>query len=65
MLHAQIKDMEVKDIEGGYELWMSCLSRGVVVLTVIIESVGVESVTLNKPVLFWAACYAQHRNLQK
>ncbi|MHC1774505.1 MAG: two-component regulator propeller domain-containing protein [Lentimicrobium sp.] len=52
LLHAQIKDMEVKDIEGGYELWMSCLSRGVVVLTVLTEPVGVESVTVDKPALF-------------
>lgn len=32
--HAAIKDVEVKQIPGGYELWMSCLSRGIAVLTV-------------------------------
>jgi hypothetical protein len=32
--HAGIKDLEVKLIPGGYELWMSCLSRGIAVLTV-------------------------------
>ena len=32
--HASIKDLEVKIIPGGYELWMSCLSRGIAVLTV-------------------------------
>lgn len=30
--HASIKDLEVKLIPGGYELWMSCLSRGIAVL---------------------------------
>ena len=32
--HEQIVDGEVREIEGGYELWLSCLSRGVAVLTV-------------------------------
>ena len=32
--HAGIKDLEIKVIPGGYELWMSCLSRGSAVLTV-------------------------------
>ncbi|MFY9235221.1 MAG: two-component regulator propeller domain-containing protein [Fimbriimonadaceae bacterium] len=32
--HANIKDIEVKIIPGGYELWMSCMSRGIAVLTV-------------------------------
>jgi hypothetical protein len=52
LLHAQIKDMEVREFDGGYELWMSCLSRGVVVLTVVNESVGIEPIALNKPALF-------------
>jgi hypothetical protein len=33
--HAGIKDLEVKLIPNGYELWMSCLSRGLAVLSVI------------------------------
>ncbi len=33
--HASIDDLEVKPIVGGYELWMSCLSRGIAVLTVL------------------------------
>jgi len=33
--HAQIYDIEVKNIQGGYELWISCASRGVAVLSVI------------------------------
>ncbi len=32
--HAQIYDIEVKNIQEGYELWISCASRGVAVLTV-------------------------------
>lgn len=32
--HSAIKDLEVKLIPGGYELWMSCLSRGIAVLSV-------------------------------
>jgi hypothetical protein len=32
--HAQIYDLEVKTIHNGYELWISCASRGVAVLTV-------------------------------
>jgi hypothetical protein len=32
--HAQIEDVEVRVIPNGYELWMSCVSRGIAVLTV-------------------------------
>ncbi len=32
--HAQIEDLEVRAIPGGYELWMTCVSRGIAVLTV-------------------------------
>lgn len=34
--HAQIEDLEVRPFPGGggYELWMSCVSRGLAVLTV-------------------------------
>ncbi len=32
--HAGIIDLEVKVIPGGYELWMSCISRGLAVLSV-------------------------------
>ena len=39
--NSNIKDLEVREIPGGYELWMSCLGRGVVVLTVQ-NSVPVE-----------------------
>ncbi len=32
--HAGILDLEVKVVPGGYELWMSCISRGLAVLEV-------------------------------
>lgn len=32
--HAQIYDLEVKILQNGFELWISCASRGVAVLTV-------------------------------
>ena len=32
--HAQIADMEVRLVPGGYELWISCTSEGVAILTV-------------------------------
>ncbi|MCC7435889.1 MAG: IPT/TIG domain-containing protein [Methanoregulaceae archaeon] len=33
--HAAIYDLEVRPITSGYELWMSCASRGIAVLKVI------------------------------
>lgn len=33
--HAQIEDLEVRALPEGYELWMSCVSRGIAVLTVL------------------------------
>jgi streptogramin lyase len=39
--HAQIPDMEIKVLQDGYELWMSCLSRGIAVLHVITDPVGI------------------------
>ena len=32
--HAQIYDIEVKNLTDGYEMWISCASRGIAVLTV-------------------------------
>jgi streptogramin lyase len=40
--HAQIPDVEVKLKETGYELWMSCLSRGIAVLDVVNTPVGIS-----------------------
>jgi hypothetical protein len=38
--HSQISDAEVKITETGYDLWMSCLSRGIAILNVINNPVG-------------------------
>lgn len=37
--HASIADVEVHPILSGYELWMSCMSRGIAVLKVINEPI--------------------------
>ena len=41
--NSNIKDLEVREISGGYELWMSCLGRGMAVLTVIDGITNVEN----------------------
>ncbi len=41
--HAQIYDIEVKYIEHGYELWISCASRGIAVLSVIDDVISGDS----------------------
>lgn len=40
--HAQIYDIEVKEVAGGYELWISCASRGIAVMHVVTGPVGIE-----------------------
>jgi streptogramin lyase len=50
--HAQIPDMEVKEVPGGYELWMSCLSRGIAVLNVMYNPVGIAAPPVTEPDLF-------------
>lgn len=45
--NSNIKDLEVKIIDGGYELWMSCLGRGIAVLKVLTENLGTNPVTAN------------------
>jgi len=42
--HAQIYDVEVKNLTDGYEMWISCASRGVAVLTV--DNPGIFSMNL-------------------
>jgi len=39
--NSTIKDLEVKEKAGGYELWMSCLGRGIAVLDIITNPVGI------------------------
>ena len=41
--NSNIKKLEVREIPGGYELWMSCLGRGMAVLTVIDGTTIVEN----------------------
>lgn len=43
--HAQIPDAEVKIISGGYEIWMTCLSRGIAVLRVQDGTVDVTEIS--------------------
>ena len=38
--HAQVYAVQVRVIPGGYELWLSCPSRGLAVLTVETDAVG-------------------------
>jgi hypothetical protein len=47
--NSSIKDLEIKEIDGGYELWMSCLGRGIAVLTIITDPVGVAEKADLKP----------------
>lgn len=39
--NSTIKEIEVRTIPGGYELWLTCLGRGIAVLKVLTGSVGV------------------------
>jgi streptogramin lyase len=41
--NSTIKDLEVKQKPGGYELWMSCLGRGIAVLDVVTDPVGIAT----------------------
>lgn len=50
--HAQIYDLEVKVIQNGYELWISCASRGIAVLEVINNNVGISNPVSAEPALF-------------
>ncbi len=38
--HAQIYDAEVREVPGGYEVWIACASRGIAVLTVSTDTPG-------------------------
>ena len=47
--NSTIKDLEVKVIPGGYELWMSCLGRGIAVLKVMNVFVDIAEKTPANP----------------
>ena len=48
--HGGIFDIEVKPTPGGYELWMSCMTRGIAVLQVRQKKGGPAKPVLNPPV---------------
>ena len=41
--NSNIKDLEVREIPGSYELWMSCLGRGIAVLTYTDGTTGIAA----------------------
>ena len=43
--NSNIRELEYKEVAGGYELWMSCKGRGIAVLTVTGSVVPVELVS--------------------
>jgi streptogramin lyase len=47
--NSSIQDLEVKEITGGYELWMSCLGRGIAVLEIITDPTGIPGQANLKP----------------
>ena len=49
--NSNVKDVEVKIIDGGYELWMSCLGRGIAVLTILDEAISVNEFNANSNTL--------------
>lgn len=44
--NSSIKDIEVKQIANGYELWISCLGRGIAVLSFYTGTVDVDDIAL-------------------
>jgi hypothetical protein len=40
--NSNIKDIEVLETDNGYELWMSCMGRGIAVLTIATDPVSVS-----------------------
>lgn len=50
--HAQIKDIEIKEIYNGYEMWMSCLSRGIAILNVNYNvTTNNQAIVKEKPII--------------
>ncbi|NOU47152.1 MAG: T9SS type A sorting domain-containing protein [Bacteroidales bacterium] len=41
--NSTIDEVDVKELPNGYELWMSCMGRGIAVLEVINDQVGIET----------------------
>jgi len=53
--NSTIKDIEVKEIDGGYELWISCQGRGIAVLEVITDPVDISEQNYSEPEFFITA----------
>ena len=49
MPNSNIRTLEVRETEDGYELWMSCMGRGMAVLTVITDPVSVTETFIQDP----------------
>jgi hypothetical protein len=45
--HASINDLEVREMSDGYELWMSCVSRGIAVLQAHYQPTTLENNSSN------------------
>ncbi|MGE5316697.1 MAG: T9SS type A sorting domain-containing protein [Chloroflexota bacterium] len=45
--NSSIKDIELKKITNGYELWISCLGRGIAVLSFYTSTVDVHDIAFN------------------
>lgn len=44
--NSSIKDLEVREIANGYELWISCLGRGIAVLSFYTGTVNAQNIPL-------------------
>lgn len=49
--NSTIDDLEIREIPGGYELWMSCVSRGIAVLTVQLQNPATVAQDADMPTL--------------
>lgn len=47
--NSNIKDIKIRETEGGYELWMSTKGRGITVLDVVTDPVGITARPFAQP----------------
>lgn len=45
--NSSVLDIKARETNGGYELWMSCLGRGIAVLDVVTDPVGISAQPIN------------------
>jgi hypothetical protein len=50
MPNSSIDELEVKETSDGYELWMSCMGRGIAVLTVVSDPVKISEQSQFQPI---------------